>query len=263
MKSPFPGMDPYLESHWGDVHTRLMVYASNQINAQLPGDLRARVQEGLAVMEEESFSRTIYPDVRVFERLDRPATAPEAEAALAAVAEPYVVTLEDDPQTWRHLEIVDTGAGDRVVTIIEILSPANKIGLQGQMNYIRKQQEFWHAGVNLVEIDLICAGSYVLAFPEDRLPRPCRTTYRACVRRAANRYQAEFYPMPLREPLRNIRVPLRPSDHDAMLRLQELIDACYRDGGYDTLNYRADPEPRINEADATWADALLREKGLR
>ena len=35
-KSPFPGMDPYLEQHWGDVHTRLMFYISNQINAQLP-----------------------------------------------------------------------------------------------------------------------------------------------------------------------------------------------------------------------------------
>ena len=45
MKSPFPGMDPYLESYWGDVHTRLMVYASNQINAQLPDELQARVRK--------------------------------------------------------------------------------------------------------------------------------------------------------------------------------------------------------------------------
>ena len=27
MKSPFPGMDPYLEVRWGDLHTRLIVYA--------------------------------------------------------------------------------------------------------------------------------------------------------------------------------------------------------------------------------------------
>ena len=28
MRSPFPGMDPYLEQFWGDVHHRLITYAS-------------------------------------------------------------------------------------------------------------------------------------------------------------------------------------------------------------------------------------------
>ena len=37
--SPFPGMDPYLESKWPEVHARLIVYAANQLNAQLPEDL--------------------------------------------------------------------------------------------------------------------------------------------------------------------------------------------------------------------------------
>ena len=31
MPSPFPGMDPYLESHWRDVHARLIVYISDQM----------------------------------------------------------------------------------------------------------------------------------------------------------------------------------------------------------------------------------------
>jgi hypothetical protein len=263
MKSPFPGMDPYLEGHWGDVHTTAMIYAKNQINGQLPRGLRARVQEALSVMEDDILTRTVYPDVRVFERSGNVAEEAEPATLATAVAEPYVVTLEDDPQTWRHIEVVDTSDGGRVVTVIELLSPANKVGLQGQLSYIRKQQELWHAGVNLVEIDLVRAGSYVLAFPEDRLPRACRTTYLACVRRAASRYQAELYPMPLRQPLRDIRVPLRPADRDVVLRLQELIDACYRDGGYDTMDYRANLEPRFDEADAAWTDALLREKGLR
>ena len=59
MKSPFPGMDPYLESHWGDLHTTLMVYARNQLNAQLPDDLQARVEESLAVMEDDEVARCI------------------------------------------------------------------------------------------------------------------------------------------------------------------------------------------------------------
>ena len=39
MPSPFPGMDPYLEAHWGDVHARLVIYISEQLQMLLPGDL--------------------------------------------------------------------------------------------------------------------------------------------------------------------------------------------------------------------------------
>ena len=45
MPSPFPGMDPYLERHWGDVHTRLITSASDPLQKFLPKDLRARVEE--------------------------------------------------------------------------------------------------------------------------------------------------------------------------------------------------------------------------
>ena len=45
MKSPFPGMHPWLEAHWGDVHTRLVVEASNQIQRQLPAGLKVSVDD--------------------------------------------------------------------------------------------------------------------------------------------------------------------------------------------------------------------------
>jgi hypothetical protein len=53
-KSPFPGMDPYMESRWADIHARLVVYASNQLNSQLPGDLSARIEETLTVEEDDT-----------------------------------------------------------------------------------------------------------------------------------------------------------------------------------------------------------------
>ncbi len=260
MKSPFPGMDPYLESRWGDVHTTIMVYAKNQLNAQLPSNLRASVEEAVAVIEEDEPGRTVYPEVHISEQRETSGGAAVATVALE-VAEPYRVTVQDEPQTWRHIEIVETGIGGRVVTAIEFLSPANKVGLQPQLNYIQKQREFLDGGVNLVEIDLIRAGSYVLALPEERLPAACRSSYVACVRRARERNVAEVYAMPLRQPLPNIRVPLRATDEDVVLRLQELIDDCYRDGP--RLDYRVDPVPRLRESDARWIDSILREKGLR
>lgn len=35
MSSPFPGMDPHLEAHWGNVHHRLITYASHCVNPMM------------------------------------------------------------------------------------------------------------------------------------------------------------------------------------------------------------------------------------
>ena len=263
MKSPFPGMDPYLEAHWGDIHTSLMVYARNQLNTQLPDDLQARVEESLAVQEDDERTRTVYADVRVIEEPDALLGDRGEATEVMTLAEPVLVTVIDEEQTQRQLEIVDSSDGGRVVTAIEILSPANKLSADGQLAYIRKQREYLDARVNLIEIDLIRAGSFVLAVPEDRLPDSCRTNHLVCARRAGTPNVAELYPISLRRVLPNVRIPLRPKDQDVVLQLQPLLDACYRDGRYDRLNYRLDPTPRLSESDARWLDEVLRSKGLR
>src|SRR5215207_1862924 len=50
MKSPFPGLDPYLEERWGDVHQSLVTYAADQLGASLPDDLRARMEERISLI---------------------------------------------------------------------------------------------------------------------------------------------------------------------------------------------------------------------
>src|SRR5207248_5881448 len=45
MKSPFPGMDPYLESRWSDVHTALCTGIRTALQPRLPRGLRARAQQ--------------------------------------------------------------------------------------------------------------------------------------------------------------------------------------------------------------------------
>ena len=102
-----------------------------------------------------------------------------------------------------------------------------------------------------------------MAVPQERIPPEYRPPYLICLRRAVPSGRVELYRAPLRESLPNIPIPLRPTDHDVVLQLQSLIDDCYRDGRYRRIDYRADPVPRLSEADARWADALLRENGLR
>jgi hypothetical protein len=265
MKSPFPGMDPYLERHWGDVHTRLMVYAANQINTQLPADLQARVEETLAVETDDLAWRTVYPDVSVEEspRTSPTESPPSAESASGvSVAQPCVLML-DEPRTQRHLEIIDMGERGRVITVIEVLSPSNKVGNAGRLAYVGKQRQYLGAGINLVEIDLIRTGEFVLAAPREQIPTDYRTPYLVCIRRAVQPARIDVYRAPLRETLPNIPIPLRPTDQDVVLQLQPLIDDCYRDGRYDRIDYRADPVPRLDDEDARWTDEVLREKGLR
>ena len=36
MPSPFPGMDPYLEQFWRDIHARCIIYAADQLQTYLP-----------------------------------------------------------------------------------------------------------------------------------------------------------------------------------------------------------------------------------
>src|SRR5687767_4945937 len=104
MKSPFPGMDPYLERTWGDVHSRLVLYSCDQLQEQLPSDLLAQVEERVAVeahIGELYLSRI--PDVRVTEEQEAGAVTPNAMPSEVAVAEPLLVPLVGDPATETFL----------------------------------------------------------------------------------------------------------------------------------------------------------------
>jgi len=264
MPSPFPGMDPYLEQFWRDIHARCVIYAADQLQAHLPADLRARVEERVFVEPAVGAPRSVYPDVRVVER-GHGRTPPITGAPGTAVAEPLVIIVPDEPVTERYIDIIDVGSGRRVVTVIELLSLSNKIPGEGQELYRRKQREGRDGHVNLVEIDLLRAGDRVLSVGASRIPASHRTPYQVCVYRAAAALPCyEIYRVPLQERLPVICIPLRPTDEDIPLDLQALIEQCYRNGGYDgDIDYGVEPDPPLASEDAGWADALLRQAGRR
>ena len=65
MKSPFPGMDPYIERRWRNFHTSIVVYARDRLNESLPSDLAAYSEDRVYVEADGARVRTIYPDVLV------------------------------------------------------------------------------------------------------------------------------------------------------------------------------------------------------
>jgi hypothetical protein len=230
MNSPFPGMDPYLEQHWGDVHHNLISIAEGILNEQLPRDLRARAQERMLT--------------------ELPSEDPPGKV-------PFL-----EPETQGFIEIVETRPERRVITVLEVLSPSNKYAGHGRDLYRQKQHDLMEGSVSLVEIDLLRAGPHVLQVPLGRIPPSHRTPYKGCVHRGW-KASAEIYRVPLRVPLPTIRVPLRETDADVPLDLQALITQVYRHGRYDDIDYTVPPVPPLDADDAAWADELLRAAGKR
>jgi hypothetical protein len=255
-------MDPYLESHWSDVHTRLIYLACNEINRQLGGDLRARMGERVVVEQDFDPLRSIYPDVRVFEHgLGKRALAPAAGDV--AVAEPLVIPASSEGVREPFIEIIDVSSGGRLVTVIEFLSPANKLTKDGKRKYRQKQEEVMAAGINMVEVDLTRAGVRELLYPTAQLPEHYQTAYLACVRRGMGADQYEVYRMPLRERLPGIRIPLREADPDAAIDLQKLVDQAYEEGRYDDIDYRVPPVPGFEGEVEAWGVGVLGGAGKR
>lgn len=259
MTSPFPGMDPYLEKHWLDVHATLIAETRRALNERLPEDLVASMEERVAVesaADDEDEDHVYRTDARIFE----PATG-EARAAVAAaeggVAAPIKLVVEVDPETERWVEVIEAGT-ERLVTVVEFISPGNKQGY-GLKAYRRKRKEVLASGVSWVEVDLVRAGDWRALMAPHECRRGAVSTYRVTVRLPGDARSAYLYPAPLRERLPEFQVPLRGGDPVLKLDLQTLLDRTYETGRYARrLDYRNDPNPPLDPADAEWADQLLR-----
>ena len=146
--------------------------------------------------------------------------------------------------------------------MIELLSPSNKLEAADRDRYLRKRRSFISGGINLVEIDLVRQGTPVFPDVIRNVLRRVGAGYGVCVFRAARPAEHEVYPIPLRERLPAIRVPLRPTDADVVADLQPLIDQCHERGRYHLLNYRLDLDPPFPSEETAWVDGILREHQL-
>ena len=112
----------------------------------------------------------------------------------------------------------------------------------------------------MLEIDLV-RGSWVLQGREalPTAPAPRGITHGVCITRSWNRHQHELYDLPLRETLPAIGIPLRETDKDAHLDLQQLVDQCYAKGRYgERINYHRETDPPLPEQEAEWAMTVLK-----
>jgi hypothetical protein len=229
----------------------------------LPDDLWARAEERVFVETDAERVRHIIPDVHVSRVYPPP--GPESgqlKEGCVAVGEPVVFELHEPLVTEAYIEIRERSGG-KVITVIEFLSLANKCGGVGKEKYIEKQVEVLRSGANLVEIDLVRAGRRVLALPRQQIPLAHRSDYLACISPGWQRNRRELYPMPLRQRLPILPVPLRRNESPVYLDLQGLIDQAYVTGRYDRLDYSTELDPPLSADDAVWAEELLKAAGKR
>lgn len=278
--SPFPGMDPYLEEPdiWPDFHDAFAAELRSELNRVLPEPYYARTQSRpeLGIVMHGGATRRIVPDVTVIRRQVREAAVAYAVAPTAVLelprqqATPAIdFRIPSDPILHRFVEIRDGRRNHKLVTLIEIISPSNKLPGPDRRAYESKQTEILSSDANLIEIDLLRSGQRLLPYPEleaavyDQAP-----DYLVLLNRSALRagYWMDFslYPISLREPLPCILVPLAGDDPDVLLDLQVAFNQAYAGGPYARMiDFTADPEPPLDEEDAIWAGQLLAAAGLR
>ncbi|HIQ05115.1 MAG TPA: DUF4058 family protein [Anaerolineae bacterium] len=260
MPSPFPGMDPYLEhpALWPDVRSRLIVALSDFLGPILRPRYYVAVEERTYVLEvPNDMLLAARPDVSVIER-QRPASAVEVAQA-ASSATPITVELplpEEVRETY--LEIREPASG-KVVAVIELLSPTNKQPGTGRRLYEEKRLLMAISTTHLVEIDLLRAGEPMTVRGDGR-----KAHYRILVSRANRRPLADLYAFNVRDPIPVFSLPLQPGDEEPLVDLGALLQLLYDRAGYDLrIDYRQEPAPPLEGDDAAWADALLRQAGLR
>ena len=219
MGTPFPGMDPYLEWRglWEQTHLWIVVMAQDVLNAQITPKYRAAIAQR---------TYTAITDLPVPEEIKE-----------------------------RYLEIREVST-DRVITVIELLSPSNKLSREGRDEYERQRLKVLGSLTHLIEIDLLRAGTP----PEFRLRQPAASSdYRITISRSERRPYADLHLFGIREPIPDIRIPLKRGEDEPVLPLNRLLHELYDRARYDlVIHYDRPAEPPLNELDAVWVQSIIK-----
>jgi hypothetical protein len=156
MPSPFPGMDPFLEDDrlWPSFHDGLIACVHEIVVAGLTDKYQCRVEERCYAVEEA--------------RTDSAARGEQHE---------------------RYIEIRSRDDG-RLVTLFDIVSPANKTTASGREAYLSTRRQGKETGASLVEVDLVLQGQPMLHYSREGLPD---WDYAVTVTRAAQPDRFEIY----------------------------------------------------------------------
>ena len=252
MPTPFPGMDPYLERPdlWPNVHSSIIVAVRDDLAPRLRPKYYVAVEERLVHAAGDDVLLGMRPDVAA----TRQTTLREAVAIYAGTPRGPATVEVPLPNiiTEAYLEL-RTVEDDRVVTVLELLSPTNKRPGRGRAEYELKRLVLLGTATHLVEVDLLRADA-----PLPLVTPPTPADYRILVSRSHTRPLADLYAFSVRDPIPTVPIPLLPEDEEPSLDLNHLLHALYDRAGFDLrIDYGAPAVPPLTAADAAWAAARV------
>jgi hypothetical protein len=233
-------MDPYLElpALWPDVHNSLMVAIRDALAPILAPRYYIALERRMYLLGPDDLVLVGRADLAVL-----PHAEPQQLSALplteAGVIE--VEVLMEDEVGENYLEVHETGAG-KLVTVLELLSPANKLHAKGRETYEQKRRDVFRSRTNLVEVDLLRAGG----------------DYRIVIMRGSRRPRGQMHAFALRQPIPSFPLPLLPGEVEPLVDLNAILHALYDRARFDLrLDYTQPPVPPLHETDAAWANELI------
>jgi hypothetical protein len=254
MPSPFPGMDPWLESPgvFPDLRFCFIVRLSGALNAVLPEKYYSRF--GYRKWLEPIRRRSVLPDAILPSGNDsQPVILPMDGNLCDEVSEGFVeIRTVDDatPSVWTRLDIP---------------SRENKTcGHESRVLYIQQQRRDIWDRVNRIEIDLLRDGDHCTLAPATLFP--CKSPdvpYHAVVFRSTDPNRLEVYQFGFQERLPSISVPIGQGLPDVRIDLAGVLDDVYSGAAYERWGIYSRPcDPPLTPEQQTWAEGILREKGL-
>ncbi len=267
MPSPFPGMDPYVESpDWFPcLHDCLIFGILESLQLRLPESYYAQSTQRVWL---EVTHRSVEPAIDVIHSGRRPSRWQVDEGGVAVaeevdLAEPVLVSVEaveHDPFEEPFIEIRRRQSnGVRLVASIEVVSPANKTpGNPGREKCLAKQAEILTGQAHLIEIDLLRDGTHATAVPRElAIAKAGPFDYHVCVHRFDRPNNFSVYTIRLEQRLPGIAIPLLPGDPDVPLALQAVFDRAYGAGPYRrAINYGEDRIiPPLRPEQLEWVNA--------
>lgn len=245
--NPFPGMNPYLEHRhiWPGFHNRLIAILAEELGPQVPGNYRVDIEERFEI--DGPFGPPpdlafMIPDELVTGEPAVQTTPPDVATGTTAVAtspaEEYAVRVRMPREvkvTWLRVETVPD---QKIVTIVEALSPTNKAPGRERNRYERKREVIVGSGANLVEIDLLRRWE-----PMPLETPPPASDYRILVCEGWRRPSALLYPWNVRQAIPPFLLPLLPEDKPLQVDLGPIIDRMHHTARYGQVARYHEPPP--------------------
>jgi hypothetical protein len=175
---------------------------------------------------------------------------------------PLFTSIVREEYTEEFIEI-RTRTDGRLVTLLEVVSPANKTTPAGRAVYLEKRKEAVAQRAAVVEVDLVMQGKPTLTYSRDGLPE---FDHAVSVTRAGAADRYEIYTATIQKRLPKFKLPLAADDRDALLDLQAAFARAYDLGGFAAaVEYRGPPpaEVPLTAAQRAWVDELLKQTKMR